>query len=181
VNDPGYDSSDFHSELTSVSREDKRMELEFRRADVDAELRRLRDFDRKVFPAADLFPASYWRVCEVWWMLVDGRRAGCCALRPHADLSDDLDADDTPAEGVLYISSTGLLPAYQGRGLGAVMKAWQVAYARRNGFRRVVANTRAGNARMIELNQQFAFRVTRRIPGYYADPDEGTVVMELSL
>ena len=48
------------------------MELEFRRVNVEKELRRLRDFDKCVFPKADLFPASFWRAAEVYWLLVDG-------------------------------------------------------------------------------------------------------------
>jgi len=146
------------------------MELEFRRVDVGKELRRLRDFDRRVFPKADLFPASFWRAAEVYWMLVDGKRVGCCALQ------DELEAD-----GVLAISSTGILPAWQGIGLGRVMKAWQIAYARRHGYDRVVTETRAGNERMIRLNQSFGFRIVRTTPGCYVDPEEAAVEMELWL
>ena len=146
------------------------MELEFRRVDVEKELRRLRDFDKKVFPAADLFPASFWRVAEVYWMLVDGKRVGCCALQ-----------DELGADGVLAISSTGILPAWQGIGLGRVMKAWQVAYARRHGYGRVVTETRASNERMIRLNQAFGFRIVRTTPGFYFDPEEAAMEMELVL
>ncbi|MFN0104150.1 MAG: N-acetyltransferase family protein [Bryobacteraceae bacterium] len=144
------------------------MELEFRLVEVEKELRRLRDFDRRVFPAADLFPASYWRECEVYWMVVDGRRVGCCALQAEAN-------------GVLAISSSGILPAWQGMGLGRVMKAWQVAYARGHGFRRMVTTTRAGNERMIQLNEAFGFRIVGTVAGYYVDPEEAGVEMELAL
>ena len=146
------------------------MELEFRRVDVEKELRRLREFDKRVFLKADLFPASFWRAAEVYWMLVDGKRVGCCALQ------DELEAD-----GVLAISSTGILPAWQGIGLGRVMKAWQIAYARRHGYGRVVAETRASNERMIRLNQSFGFRSVRTTPGSYFDPEEAAVEMELVL
>ena len=111
-------------------------------------------------------------------MLVDGKRAGCCALQPGMDFYDDVTGEDTAAEGVLYISSTGILPSMQGQGLGRVMKAWQVAYARHNGFRRIVTNTRAGNERMIRLNLEFGFQVIRTTPGYYLGTEEATVVME---
>ena len=144
------------------------MEMEFVQADVAREARRLRAFDKQVFPPADVFPASYWRECVVYWLVVEGKRVGCCALQAETD-------------GVLYIASTGLLPAWQGKGLGAVMKAWQIAYARSNGFQRMVTETRAGNTRMIELNRQFGFRIRKRVAGYYLDPVETAVVMELAL
>lgn len=157
------------------------MELSFVRADVEREMRRLQDFDRKIFSPADRFPAAYWRACEVWWMTAGGRRAGCCALQRDTDFFDDIADEDRAAKGVLYISSTAIRPAMQGRGLGRVMKAWQVAYARHHGFRRIVTNTRASNERMIRLNQQFGFRIVRTTPDYYAEPDEPTVVLELAL
>jgi GNAT superfamily N-acetyltransferase len=145
------------------------MELEFRSADVEKELRRLRDFDARVFPKADLFSSAFWRECAVYWMLVDGRRVGCCALLPEPG-----------ADAVLSIASTGILPSWQGLGLGRVMKAWQVAYARRHGYRRVVTETRAGNERMIHLNESFGFRVVRKTPRGYHDPVEAAVEMELT-
>ena len=146
------------------------MELEFRRVDVEKELRRLRDFDRRVFPKADLFPASFWRAAEVYWMLVDGKRVGCCALQEELETT-----------GVLAISSSGILPAWQGIGLGRVMKAWQIAYARRHGYGRVVTETRESNARMIRLNESFGFKIVGTTPGCYYDPDEAAVEMELLL
>ncbi len=144
--------------------------MEFRRVDVEKELRRLRDFDKRVFPKADLFPASFWRAAAVYWLLVEGKRVGCCALQ-----------EDVESDQVLVISSTGILPAWQGQGLGRVMKAWQIVYARRHGYVRVVTETRASNERMIRLNQAFGFRVVRTTPGCYFDPDEAAVEMELML
>jgi ribosomal protein S18 acetylase RimI-like enzyme len=60
------------------------------------------------------------------------------------------------------------------------VKEWQIEYARRNGFRRVVTNCRESNAAMITINERFGFRAIRRTAGYYAD-GEATVVMELVL
>jgi ribosomal protein S18 acetylase RimI-like enzyme len=61
------------------------------------------------------------------------------------------------------------------------MKAWQVAYARRNGYRRMVTNSRNSNTAMIRLNRKFGFKVIRTVPGYYDKPEEPAVVMELQL
>jgi len=45
----------------------------------------------------------------------------------------------------------------------------------------LVAAGRKSNVAMIGLNKGFGFRVTRTTPHYYSDPDEPTVVMELTL
>ncbi len=143
------------------------MNIEFRTAVLPRELRALMAFDRKVFPAADRFEAAYWQGVESWWMFVDGKQAGCCAFEGRGK--------------TLYLSTTGLLPQFQGRGLGALLKSWEIAYARYHGFRRLSAHCRKGNTRMIALNRQFGFRIVRTIRGYYADPGDAAVLMELRL
>lgn len=127
-------------------------------------------FDRKAFREypADWFDREYWEACESWWLIVDGRKVGCCAF-------------EYDARGTLYIASTGILPEFRGRGLGALLKSWQISYARRHGFKRVITNTRKSNRPMIELNKKFGFTVLRTTPDYYGDPRESTVVMELRL
>jgi ribosomal protein S18 acetylase RimI-like enzyme len=159
------------------------MNTEFRRAVIPREIRSLMAFDRKVFPRSDLFDAAYWRTCVSYWMLVDGIKAGCCAFEEHADFRDDLDpeAANPPRKGSLYICSTGLLPKFQGKGLGTLLKSWELAYARYHGFTRVVTNMRSRNTAIIRLNRQFGFRVVRTSPGYYSSPADSTVVMELKL
>ncbi len=159
------------------------MKTEFRPAILPKELRSLTTFDRKVFSASDAFPPSYWKECEAWWMLIDGHKAGCCAFLPHLDFLEDVSPEgENPAmQGSLYIATTGLLPKYQGQGLGALFKAWEIAYARRHGFTRIITNTRKRNKRMIELNQSFGFTTLRTTPRYYAEPRDATVVMELRL
>ena len=163
------------------------MRTEFRKATLPNELRSLIAFDRKVFGAADVFPADYWSECESWWMLIDGVKAGCCAFQRNRDFLEDLeatplkDAREPVLRGSLYIATTGLLPRYQGRGFGPLLKAWQIAWARHHGFNRIVTNTRRRNRRMIDLNTKFGFTIVRTTPRYYAEPTEATVVMELLL
>jgi len=159
------------------------MRTEFRKAIVPREIRSLMAFDRKIFPRSDLFDAAYWRTCVSYWMFVDGIKAGCCAFEEHADFRDDLDPEgvNPQRKGSLYICSTGLLPKFQGQGFGALLKSWELAYARYHGFSRVVTNMRSRNTAIIRLNQKFGFRIIRTTPGYYADPADATVVMELKL
>jgi ribosomal protein S18 acetylase RimI-like enzyme len=144
---------------------------EFRPAVLPAELHSLQAFDRKVFPKSDVFPADYWKQCEPYWLLIDGVKAGCCAF----------DKNTSQKEGTLYVTTTGILPRFQRRGLGQLMKQWQIAYARRHGFTRIVITTRKSNAAMIALNRKFHFKIVRTIPHYYAEPTEPALVMELLL
>lgn len=149
---------------------------------MPGELRSLVTFDRKLFPV-DYFSAAQWRHFDAYWMLVEDKRAGCCAFWEHVDFQEDSRADGmNPArKGTLYIASTGIATRYQRKGFGRLMKAWQVAFARERGFRRIVTNTRKRNARMIRLNKMFGFQIVRTTPGYYENPREATVVMELRL
>ena len=133
------------------------------------ELNALIAFDRRIFPASDRFEAEYWRQCESWWLFAGGVKVGCCAF------------ERSVGGHVLYIATTGILPNYQRQGFGQLMKAWQIAYARHHGFRRLTGHSRASNSRMIALNERFGFRVIRETPGYYAEPEEAALFMELRL
>ncbi len=151
------------------------MNVEFRKAQLPAELRALVRVDHKIFLKADWFPPSYWKLSEPYWLLLDGVRAGCCAF----DLRHD-DAGPLRA-GSLYIASTGVLPKFQGLGLGRLMKAWQLSYAHNHGFTRLLTTTRGKNVRMIALNKKFGFQIVKKIPNYYAGPPDSAIVMELRL
>ena len=143
------------------------MNTEFRRALIPDELRALCAFDRRVFPS-DYFPPSEWKEYESYWLILDGRKKiGCCAFEIQAD--------------TLYIATSGILPAFQRLGFGRLMKAWQIAYARRNKFRRLIAHTRKSNTAMIALNKKFGFRQVKTIPHYYEAPREPAIVMEMKL
>ena len=157
------------------------MRLEFIRAVVPHDIRSLVRFDHKVFPEADRFEPDDWREYKSFWMLLNGRRVGCCAFGEHKDFLDDIGPDNIIREGTVYIASTGILPEFRGVGLGRLMKAWQVSYARYHSFGRIVTNCRKSNVAMIGLNKGFGFHVTRTTPHYYGDPDEPTVVMEMTL
>lgn len=150
------------------------MHTEFKRAVLPGELRALMAFDRKVFPPADRFPASYWKVLDCFWLLIQGVKVGCCAF--EADTAFD---DSMP--GSLYIATTGILPRFQRKGFGLLIKSWEIAYARQHGFSRIVTNTRKKNRAMIALNRRVGFETIRTVPRYYSDPVDATVVMELLL
>ncbi len=154
------------------------MRVEFLRANVAGELRSLMTFDKKVF-GPDAFDRAMWQEMDAWWMVVDGVKAGCAAF--EGDVGFDRHGEPVREKGTLYIATTGVLPRLQGRGLGRLMKAWQVAWAQSHKYRRIVTNHRASNAGIIAMNKAFGFRRIGRIKGYYSAPDEDAISMELVL
>ena len=107
-----------------------------------------------------------------------GMRGVYCDVEFGEDLRGD--GENAAQPGTVYIQSTGLLRAYQGQGLGKRIKEWEIEYAKRNGFRRMVTNCRESNAAMISINEKYGFSSIRSTPEYYED-GEATVVMELLL
>jgi ribosomal protein S18 acetylase RimI-like enzyme len=159
------------------------MRTVFRQAAIPGEIRSLMAFDRKIFVPSDLFDRAAWETYDSYWMIVDGIKVGCCAFERHVDFQEDISEEgvNRRRQGSLYISSTGILPRFQRQGFGALLKSWEIAYARRNGFTRIVTNTRKRNLAIIRLNRRFGFRPIRTTPRYYSDPADATVVMELWL
>lgn len=157
------------------------MTAEFRRAILPKEIPSLVAFDRQVFPKTDCFSQADWQNYESYWMIVDDIRIGCCAFQRDVDFQEDIREDglNPPRPGSLYISTTGILPRFQRRGFGQMLKCFEISYARYHRFTRVVTNTRKSNAALIRLNKKFHFKVIRVTPGYYSRPKESTVVMEL--
>ena len=151
--------------------------IEFKEAVLPPELDDLLEFDRKVFAEfpEDLFTEEDWAQYHSYWMFADGVKVGCSAFQYHADI------DGEPRPRCLYIVSTGILPEYQGKGLGRKQKEWQIEHARKNGFRSIVTNMREGNQRIIQLNKALGFRFRGKVPDYYTAPVEPAIVMELSL
>lgn len=158
------------------------MNTEFRRAILPKEVRSLVTFDHKAFHKykADWFERDNWESCEPWWMLFNGIKVGCCAFERNVDFSDNLEKENPRRPGSLYISTTGILPRFRGRGFGEMLKCWEISYARFHGFTRIVTNHRKSNKPMIQLNKKFKFKVLRTVP-YYDEPTEPAVVMELLL
>jgi GNAT superfamily N-acetyltransferase len=157
------------------------MLLEFRRAAVPGEVPALRELDLEIF-GKDAFDEELWFSLEPYWILVDGAVAGCAAFALDTEFQEDLreDGENVPRRGTLYIQTTGLLRAYRGHGFGKRIKEWQIEYARRNGFQRIITNCRESNTTMISINEKYGFRTIRCTPEYYED-GEATVVMELVL
>lgn len=158
------------------------MKVSFGKAVLPGEKKRLVAFDHKIFRRSDWFHSDAWDRYESYWMLVNGRKVGCCAFERAADFEVDPNKDSAPRSGSLYIASTGILPQHQGKGFGVTFKRWQIAWARRHGFTRIVTNCRKSNRAIIRLNEKFGFHILQTTASnYYRQPPEPAVVMELTL
>jgi GNAT superfamily N-acetyltransferase len=158
------------------------MKVSFGKVVLPREKKRLVAFDHKVFRRSDWFRSDDWDRYESYWMLVNGRRVGCCAFERAADFEVDPEKDSASRSGSLYIASTGILPQHRGKGFGVRFKRWQLAWARRRGFTRIVTNCRRSNRAIIRLNEKFGFLILQTTKGnYYRQPPEPAVVMELKL
>lgn len=151
------------------------MKLEMKQADVSVEASALAQLDKQIFSAADCFGPEAWNGSEAFWILADGRIVGSVAMELNAGVRSP------HSPGCLYVTSTGILPEFQGRGIGTFAKQWQIEYARRKGFVRIETNCRASNSRILSLNKKFGFVPTREIPHCYKDPEESAIVLELVL
>jgi len=153
------------------------MMIEFRPAKLPDDLEALQKLDAQIFAdyPGDLFTEEDWLLFDSWWMLEDGKVVGCAAFLA------DVDYDFSPRPGCLHIMTTGILPELRGRGLGRKQKEWQIEHARSLGFDVIVTNMRQSNHRMIRLNGSLGFRFRLIDPGYYKNPPEDAVVMELRL
>lgn len=163
--------------MVVISQNENSVDIEFRRTVLPYDIEALCEFDRQVFGSYpdDLFPPEDWAELESYWVIVDGERIGCIALK------GDVDYHEEPRAGSLYIESTGILPKYQGKGFGALMKEWQIDHAKRHGFDRIVTNTRTSNVASIRLNEKFGFRIREKDPDYYSNPNEAAIVLELDI
>ena len=153
------------------------------RACIPTDSKALAAFDRRTYPNKNEHaPPSYFshRGMRTYWMLRNGRRVGACCVLHNSTFTPDPEALSAHAKGVLYITSTAILPKEQGRGLGNIFKAWQIAYARTHGFKKIVTNARKSNNASIRMNLKFGFTIVGESARCYPD-GEDTVIMELCL
>lgn len=155
--------------------------LSFTRARLPQDARALSEMDARIFVGSeDAFGPDDWNGLEVFWVTVCGERAGTIAFRRDCGgCTHDWEYFDQ--EGSLYVVSTGILPEYRCMGLGIVLKAFEVWYARKHGFETVVSHARASNTASIAMNLKLGFEITERIKDQYTDPTEDAVKLELRL
>jgi GNAT superfamily N-acetyltransferase len=97
--------------------------------------------------------------------LVDGRPAGCAALRP-------IDSHRCEAKR-LYVR-----PAFRAHGLGKALLDWVIAEARARGYRELLGDTMPQMSRALEMYDRMGFE---RIQPYNPKPTPGAIYIRLAL
>ena len=97
--------------------------------------------------------------------LVDGRPAGCIALRRY-------DAGRCEAKR-LYVR-----PEFRGHGLGRALLDWVIAEARAAGYREIMGDTMPVMDRALSMYDRYGFE---RTSPYTAEPTPGAVYLRLNL
>jgi GNAT superfamily N-acetyltransferase len=100
-------------------------------------------------------------VLRCFLVAIDSEAAGSVILQPNQGLR-------RPKKGSLYVVGTALLPQFRGLGYAAVLKAWQLAYAKQNGFKWLCGHIRESNRASIAMNERFGIAVTGVQKNYYA-------------
>lgn len=159
------------------------MDIAIIRAHTPNDARALAKLERKAFSnKEDWVPPSYYkrRGMHSFWLLHNGRRVGVTCLLHNANISTKEGMLFGRQRETLYIISTSVLPQFQRGGFGSIVKAWQIAYARKHGYKKIITSVRESNAVSIHLNLKFGFTISDCKEGFYADGDTG-VILEKNL
>ena len=156
------------------------MEISIRRVRPD-EMGLLCELDTKIFESDAFTSLEDWEGLETFFITVKDQVIGSIAFRHNTGISVHYTEEYVDLPGSLYIVSTALLPEWQGRGIGKQAKTWQIEYARKHGFERIVTNARVSNIKSIKLNELFGFEKVRVFSSWYDEPEEDAIVLELKL
>jgi ribosomal-protein-alanine N-acetyltransferase len=117
------------------------------------------------------FGPDAWDVLELFWVLV---RPGI-RLKAVSDrrLIGFVVGEAHPAEGCSWIATIGVLPEFQGQGLGARLLAEAES---RLPLPVIKLTVRESNARAIALYKRSGYAATQTIPRYYAGGETGMVM-----
>lgn len=144
------------------------MNIEIKRAYARKDAKRLSRLDREIFKY-DAYTGKEWRGHKCFWITVGGKIVGSLAME-HNIIGN-----------YLYIASIGVLPSFQGKGIGTQALNWQIEYARKQGFGRVMSHIRLSNKKSIYLHEKAGFEMTGIETAYYLNPRENAAIMELSI
>lgn len=160
------------------------MNLEIRKANPETESEQLSAMQVAVLPDEKPFPKDIWmeEKIETWWVMMDGEKVGIVSIEMDSAPGSTYESDSEPSPGSIYLILIGLIPKWQGIGLGKVAMNWLKTKARTTyGCSRIVSNLRPSNTCSVDLHAGEGFRVIGYKPDYYPNPIEGSLVLELKL
>ena len=139
------------------------MDVHIRKADLKMEISEIMRQDRLIFPVDAYDSQGQWEGVTCYWLIVDGEKIGTIGFAHDVDV--DRSGDVTESPGNCCIETTGVLLGFRGKGLGKILKAYEMAYAIEHGFKRISTTCRKSNAAIIGLNELFGLERVYEIPG----------------
>lgn len=158
--------------------------IKIRAARIPGEIGTLLKLDAQTFQEADVITSEdewlyYWKGALCYFLSVGSTLAGSLVLCAHKGMWDEEKEILTDVPGCVHLVSIGILPEFQGRGLGSLLMTLGITHARVGGFSKVVSVIRPSNIASRKLHERFGFRKTgTTISGYFEEPDEPGVMYE---
>ena len=157
------------------------MKLEVRPAETVEDYEALVSLEHASFNPSDCFTLETWKGYRAFFVLADTKvAAGVFAFGENLSFSGDW-AADKESVGSIYLTNIFVVPGMEGRGVASFAMQWLIAWARANHFERISSNCRASNAASLRLHEKFGFKIIGQTPGFYEDPVEAAIELELVL
>lgn len=145
-------------------------------ADPARDKAKLLELEHKIF-STDRFDA--WDGYTVFFVVLGENIAepvGSIAFVPNLTIGKSWD-EDAKSPGTLWLVSIGILPEFQGRGIGTDVMRWATSWFRELGFHRLTSNFRVSNLNSRSLHKKCGFQFAEVVPNYYHDPTEHAQVV----
>ncbi|KKU79828.1 MAG: Ribosomal-protein-alanine N-acetyltransferase [Parcubacteria group bacterium GW2011_GWA2_47_7] len=139
--------------------------------------------EQKCYPQkGDYGKPSFYARQEIisFWVMKGKRRIGSISFMRHHTYNENPDIWPPRCHGAIFTISFAVIPRYQHGGIGGIMMAWLIAYARTHGFMKIYSTIRVSNMASIALHKKFGFTVKSLISQCYTDAENG-FVLELAL
>lgn len=146
----------------------------FRQA-IDVDIAAMVDIERRIYGnppwSAGMFQRELWHLLDRLYLVVtdDGRMVG------YAGCSFNMSKEDS------HITNIGILPAYQGNGLGTELINQLKDFSVDHGYQTMGLEVRKHNYRARKLYERLGFQKTRTRFRYYLDDHEDAIEMKVEL
>ncbi len=148
--------------------------ITIRKADSQKDTALLNRMEKAIFPIDYcVFDQKTWKEYkETYIFFVRNIPIGHLTLQHNVYIKSYISNKDEKKKGALHISSIGVLPHFQKKGLGNLMVAWVIAYAKIGKFISINATSRESNQPMINTFRRFGFQTKTKLKKFYPDGED---------
>lgn len=148
--------------------------ITIRKADPQKDTALLNRMEKIIFPVDYcVFDQKTWKEYkETYIFFVRNIPIGHLTLQRNVYVKSYTSTEGEKKKGALHILSIGVLPRFQKKGLGSLMVAWVIAYAKIGKFISINATSRESNHPMINTFQRFGFQTKTKLKKFYPDDED---------